>query len=50
MSYHSPVLLQECLDALNIKTDGLYVDATFGGGGHSKAILDLLSHQEVDCL
>jgi len=43
MSYHSPVLLQECLDALNIKKDGLYVDATFGGGGHSKAILDLLS-------
>ena len=43
MSYHTPVLLHECIDALNIKKDGLYVDATFGGGGHSKAILDLLN-------
>lgn len=40
--YHQPVLLQECLDGLNIKHDGIYVDVTFGGGGHSKAILERL--------
>ena len=40
--YHVPVLLQECIDALNIKTDGVYVDCTFGGGGHSRAILGQL--------
>lgn len=39
MDYHNPVLLQECIDALNIKSDGTYVDATFGGGGHSMKIL-----------
>ena len=37
--YHIPVLLNECIDALNIKSDGTYVDVTFGGGGHSKEIL-----------
>lgn len=37
-----PVMLNECLEGLNIKRDGLYVDLTFGGGGHSKAILNLL--------
>ncbi len=37
--YHVPVMLGECVDALNIKPDGLYVDLTFGGGGHSKEIL-----------
>lgn len=41
--YHNPVLLNESLDALQIKPDGLYVDATFGGGGHSKHILNNLS-------
>ena len=41
-SYHVPVLLNESLDGLNIKTDGVYVDCTFGGGGHSKAILSKL--------
>lgn len=43
MNYHNPVMLKECIDGLNIKPDGVYVDATFGGGGHSKAILDNLS-------
>lgn len=37
--YHSTVLLQEAVDALAVKPDGIYVDATFGGGGHSRAIL-----------
>jgi 16S rRNA (cytosine1402-N4)-methyltransferase len=37
--YHESVLLQECVQHLNIKPDGVYVDVTFGGGGHSKAIL-----------
>jgi 16S rRNA (cytosine1402-N4)-methyltransferase len=40
--YHDPVLLQACLDGLNIRPDGIYVDATFGGGGHSRAILQRL--------
>ena len=40
--YHVPVMLQECLNGLNIHPDGVYVDLTFGGGGHSKAILEQL--------
>ena len=40
--YHVPVLLQESIDGLNIKPDGIYVDVTFGGGGHSKEILNRL--------
>ncbi|HEY1164532.1 MAG TPA: 16S rRNA (cytosine(1402)-N(4))-methyltransferase RsmH [Chitinophaga sp.] len=40
--YHLPVLLQEVIDNLEIRPDGIYVDATFGGGGHSKAILSKL--------
>ena len=43
--YHVPVMLQECLDGLNIRPDGVYVDVTFGGGGHSKAIFDLLNEK-----
>ncbi len=40
---HIPVLLDECIDLLRIKPDGIYVDATFGYGGHAKAILDKLT-------
>jgi len=42
MSYHDPVLLHESVAALNIEKNGVYVDATFGGGGHSKYILEQL--------
>lgn len=42
-AYHTPVLLNEALEALNIQSDGVYVDLTFGGGGHSKQILQKLS-------
>jgi len=42
MSYHDPVLLFESVDGLNIKPDGIYVDVTFGGGGHSSEILKRL--------
>ncbi|MCK5050191.1 MAG: 16S rRNA (cytosine(1402)-N(4))-methyltransferase RsmH [Candidatus Cloacimonetes bacterium] len=38
--YHVPVLLAECLQALDLQDDKIYVDATFGGGGHSRAILE----------
>ena len=43
MEYHNPVLLKESVDGLNIKPDGIYVDVTFGGGGHSREILSRLS-------
>lgn len=42
MEYHNPVLLKETVDGLNIKPDGVYVDVTFGGGGHSREILSRL--------
>ncbi|MDL5513144.1 16S rRNA (cytosine(1402)-N(4))-methyltransferase RsmH [Arenibacter sp. M-2] len=42
MIYHNPVLLTESVEGLNIKQDGVYVDVTFGGGGHSKEILKRL--------
>ncbi|MDO6473623.1 16S rRNA (cytosine(1402)-N(4))-methyltransferase RsmH [Maribacter sp. 1_MG-2023] len=43
--YHNPVLLKESVDGLNIKEDGIYVDVTFGGGGHSKEILKRLGKE-----
>ncbi|WP_340200958.1 16S rRNA (cytosine(1402)-N(4))-methyltransferase RsmH [Ascidiimonas sp. W6] len=45
MSYHNPVLLKESVDGLNIKPDGIYVDVTFGGGGHSREILARLGEK-----
>ena len=42
-TYHVPVLLQESLNALQVKPDGVYVDATFGGGGHSRPILSQMT-------
>jgi 16S rRNA (cytosine1402-N4)-methyltransferase len=44
-AYHNPVLLKETVDGLNINPDGVYVDVTFGGGGHSREILSRLSEK-----
>jgi len=41
--YHNPVLLKESIEGLDIKPDGIYVDVTFGGGGHSRKILEKLN-------
>lgn len=43
--YHIPVMLKECIEGLDIHPDGIYVDVTFGGGGHSKKILEQLSEK-----
>lgn len=43
-NYHVPVMLNECLDGLNINPGGTFVDVTFGGGGHSRALLELLEN------
>lgn len=40
--YHKPVMLQECIEGLAVRSDGVYVDVTFGGGGHSREILKRL--------
>ncbi|MCE7067607.1 16S rRNA (cytosine(1402)-N(4))-methyltransferase RsmH [Dyadobacter sp. CY326] len=42
-TYHEPVMLSECLEGLHIQPEGVYVDVTFGGGGHSRAILEQLT-------
>ncbi len=42
MTYHQPVMLNECIEQMNLRPDGTYVDATFGGGGHSRAIMERL--------
>ncbi len=44
-TYHNPVLLEESVNGLSIKKDGIYVDVTFGGGGHSRAILEQLGEK-----
>ncbi len=44
-NYHIPVMLQECIAALAVKPEGTYVDVTFGGGGHSKEIIDQLGKE-----
>jgi len=46
-NYHVPVLLKECIEGLAIKPDGVYVDVTFGGGGHSREILKHLGKDGV---
>src|SRR5690349_17702483 len=45
ISYHVPVLFKEAIEALNIQPAGVYVDCTFGGGGHSRGILEKLTKQ-----
>lgn len=45
--YHVPVMLKECMEGLNIQPEGIYVDVTFGGGGHSKAILEKINHGKL---
>ncbi|MDR2921674.1 MAG: 16S rRNA (cytosine(1402)-N(4))-methyltransferase RsmH [Tannerella sp.] len=44
-TYHTPALLEESLKGLNIQSSGIYVDVTFGGGGHSRAILECLGNE-----
>ena len=44
-AYHTPVMLSQCIEGLDLKPDGVYVDVTFGGAGHSKAILERLNEK-----
>ena len=44
-TYHIPVMLNECIEGLNIKPDGIYLDLTYGGGGHSREILSRLGNK-----
>ena len=44
--YHIPAMLKETIEGLNIKSDGVYVDVTFGGGGHSRAILEAIENEQ----
>ena len=44
---HEPVLLQECIEMLNIKPDGVYIDGTLGGAGHSSHILQKLGKNGI---
>jgi 16S rRNA (cytosine1402-N4)-methyltransferase len=44
-NYHTPVMLAECIEALNIKPGGTYIDVTFGGGGHSREIMKHLGEE-----
>lgn len=45
--YHTPVLLQDCSDGMQVKPGGIYVDVTFGGGGHSRALLERMSEGKL---
>ena len=47
LNYHVPVMLKECIDALDIQPSGVYVDVTFGGGGHSKEMMKHLGDEGV---
>ena len=47
MIYHKPVLLNESIEGLKIKPNGIYVDVTFGGGGHSKEIIKRLKQEDL---
>ncbi|MFW5883565.1 MAG: 16S rRNA (cytosine(1402)-N(4))-methyltransferase, partial [Verrucomicrobiota bacterium] len=50
MSEHLPVMLQECLDALQAQAGGRFLDATFGGGGHARALLEASPETELVAL